>query len=132
MIRVRRGWCPQSIDRVTHRGCARGRRQHASPTPSSDSRGHARLAAPATGRGAVGPISVRNSTDLGAELDRSRRGGSVPGHGGQGHLHHAAGPLALLADEHDGVGQVLRQQHETGVVALPRAPGPHLELGVGG
>ena len=78
MIRVRRGWCPQSIDRVTHRGCARGRRQHASPTPSSDSRGHARLAAPATGRGAVGPISVRNSTDLG-EGAQSQGVGKVGG-----------------------------------------------------
>ena len=69
--------CPQ--EGGPHRRAASSRRARHSgtsrTTPPSDSCRNARLVAPAAGRGALGPISVRNRTDLGAELNRSRREG---------------------------------------------------------
>ena len=68
--------CPQ--EGGPHRRAASSRRARHSgtsrTTPPSDSCRNARLVAPAAGRGALGPISVRNRTDLGAELNRSRCG----------------------------------------------------------
>ena len=69
--------CPQ--EGGPHRRAASSRRARHSgtsrTTPPSDSCRNARLVAPAAGRGALGPISVRNRTDLGTEPDRSRREG---------------------------------------------------------
>ena len=69
--------CPQ--EGGPHRRAASSRRARHSgtsrTTPPSDSCRNARLVAPVAGRGAVGPISSRNWTDLGAELNRSRREG---------------------------------------------------------